>query len=211
MGAPNRNTITLKGSTKTVTEFFGYAVNSILYQRGIYPPESFQVQKRYGLSLMVTAEEALTKYLTDVLTQMSDWLLAGQLQKMVMVVTSCVSRQVLERWTFDILTDPTAIAAADGAERPEKEVVAEIQAIIRQITASVTFLPLLQDRCSFDLLVYADAESTVPGTWEDSDAKLIQNASDVKLRSFATKVHKVETLVSYREDDAENSSIAANS
>lgn len=26
--------------------------------------------------------------------------------------------------------------------------VAEIQAIIRQITASVTFLPLLQDRCA---------------------------------------------------------------
>lgn len=36
----------------------------------------------------------------------------------------------------------------DGAERPEKLVVAEIQAIIRQITASVTFLPLLQDRCA---------------------------------------------------------------
>lgn len=29
----------------------------------------------------------------------------------------------------------------------------EIQAIIRQITASVTFLPLLQDACTFDLLV----------------------------------------------------------
>lgn len=42
----------------------------------------------------------------------ADWLLAGQLQKMVMVVTSCVSKRVLERWTFDILTDPTAIAAA---------------------------------------------------------------------------------------------------
>ena len=27
MVAPNRNTITLKGSAKTVTEFFGYAVN----------------------------------------------------------------------------------------------------------------------------------------------------------------------------------------
>ena len=34
-----RQTITLKGSTKTVTEFFGYAVNSILFQRGIYGPE----------------------------------------------------------------------------------------------------------------------------------------------------------------------------
>ena len=33
-----KSTITLKGSTAIVTEFFGYAVNSILYQRGIYPP-----------------------------------------------------------------------------------------------------------------------------------------------------------------------------
>ena len=29
-----KNNITLKGSTAIVTEFFGYAVNSILFQRG---------------------------------------------------------------------------------------------------------------------------------------------------------------------------------
>jgi mitotic spindle assembly checkpoint protein MAD2 len=34
-----------------------------------------------------------------------------------------------------------------------------------QITASVTFLPLLNDRCSFDLLVYTDAQSAVPMEW----------------------------------------------
>ena len=33
-----KNEITIKGSVEIVTEFFGYAVNSILYQRGIYPP-----------------------------------------------------------------------------------------------------------------------------------------------------------------------------
>lgn len=109
----------------------------------------------YGISLMVTAEESLTKYLADVLAQMSgedinammapylpcmpassrhangiescgagssmqprvvhathaDWLLAGQLQKMVMVVTSCTTKEVQERWTFDILTNAAAIAA----------------------------------------------------------------------------------------------------
>jgi mitotic spindle assembly checkpoint protein MAD2 len=32
-------------------------------------------------------------------------------------------------------------------EKPEKEIQSEIQAIIRQITASVTFLPLLEDPC----------------------------------------------------------------
>jgi hypothetical protein len=44
---------------------------SILYQRGIYPSESFQQQKHYGLSMMVTTDPGLTKYLTSVLQQMS--------------------------------------------------------------------------------------------------------------------------------------------
>ena len=33
-------------------------------------------------------------------------------------------------------------------EKPESEIVAEVQAIIRQITASVTFLPLLDESCA---------------------------------------------------------------
>ncbi len=37
--------------------------------------------------------------------------------------------------------------------------------ILLQITASVTFLPLLNDRCSFDLLVYTDVQSAVPMEW----------------------------------------------
>ena len=36
-----RNAVTLKGSAAIVSEFFNYSINSILYQRGIYPPESF--------------------------------------------------------------------------------------------------------------------------------------------------------------------------
>jgi hypothetical protein len=33
---------------------------------------------------------------------------------------------------------------------------------------------------------------------EESDPRYIANASDVKLRSFTTKVHKVDAAVSYR-------------
>ncbi len=157
-------------------------------------------------------------------------------------------------------------------EKSDKEITSEIQAIIRQITASVTFLPLLNDACeytqlshllhnpamhghchmglhsapsghvqhnihmsplyrqdmlaqpasnpaarciwhvksnslllgqfnmcsanrgtagTFDLLVYTDAASSVPTEWEDSDPRFIQNAADVKLRSFTTKVRMV--------------------
>lgn len=74
------------------------------------------------------------------------------------------------------------------SDKPLKEITQEIQAIIRQITASVTFLPILDEPCSFDLLVYADKEATVPVLWEDSDPCYIENGEKVSLRSFNTKV-----------------------
>mmetsp|Transcript_7043 Transcript_7043/g.8075 ORF Transcript_7043/g.8075 Transcript_7043/m.8075 type:complete len:204 (+) Transcript_7043:175-786(+) len=198
--AATRNTITLRGSTEIVTEFFGYAVNSILYQRGIYPPETFERKKKYGLTMLVTTDHGLNSYLASVLRQISDWLLAGTLQKLVLVITSTVSREVLERWAFDIETDPEVVSGGPPAQKPEKEIMGEIQAIIRQITASVTFLPLLSDPCTFDLLVYTHASSSVPTEWEESDPRYIQNSAEVRLRSFTTKVHKVDAMVSYKED-----------
>jgi mitotic spindle assembly checkpoint protein MAD2 len=48
-----KNTITLKGSTEIVTEFFGYSINSILYQRGIYPPESFSRVNKWDHVVLV--------------------------------------------------------------------------------------------------------------------------------------------------------------
>lgn len=84
------NTITIKGSTDIVTEFFGkhsptacdvpnltviqplgYSINSILYQRGIYPPEDFVKVNKYGLGMLVTKDEGLKKYLNNVLNQLS--------------------------------------------------------------------------------------------------------------------------------------------
>jgi len=85
--------------------------------------------------------------------------------------------------------------------KTEKEINSEIAAIIRQITASVTFLPLLNEPCSFDLLVYTNKDANVSKKWEDSDPRYIVNSQQVKLRSFTTSVHKVEGMVSYKEKD----------
>jgi len=87
------------------------------------------------------------------------------------------------------------------AEKTDAEIQSEIQSIFRQITASVTFLPELDGDCTFNVLVYADADSEVPMEWGDSDAKEIQNGEKVQLRSFSTSNHKVDTLVSYRLGD----------
>lgn len=89
-------------------------------------------------------------------------------------------------------------AEAPPVERTEAEIQSDIQSLFRQITASVTFLPQLQGDCTFNVLVYADADSDVPMEWGDSDAKEIKDAEKVQLRSFSTSNHKVDTLVSYR-------------
>ncbi|KAI3432455.1 hypothetical protein D9Q98_004005 [Chlorella vulgaris] len=197
-----KNEITLKGSVATVTAFFRHALSSILYQRGIYAPESFEPVKAYGLTVMAVKEDKLISYLQAVLQQFSEWLEGGALQKVVLVVTGVASKEVLERWTFDIQTDKGVVAgSASLPEKAESQITQEIQAIIRQITASVTFLPLLQDACTIDLLAYTDKENAVPLDWEESDPRYITGAADVKLRAFSTKVHNVEALVSYKADD----------
>ena len=38
MSQATKSQVTLKGSAQMVSEFFNYGINSILYQRGIYPP-----------------------------------------------------------------------------------------------------------------------------------------------------------------------------
>lgn len=85
-----------------------------------------------------------------------------------------------------------------STDKTEVEIQAEIAAIFRQITASVTFLPQLSGDCTFNVLVYADADSDVPVEWGDSDAKEIENGERVQLRGFSTANHRVDTLVSYR-------------
>jgi mitotic spindle assembly checkpoint protein MAD2 len=199
---------TLKGSVQIVQEFFGYAINSILYQRGIYPPDTFARNPKYGLSMMVTTDEALTTYLSNVLVQLEGWMTSGSVQRLVLVIEGLESHSTLERWDFKLEQEAPA-AQADGVKpsKSRKDIQREIQAIIRQITASVTFLPILDEPCAFDLLVYTSADAAVPASWEDSDPRYINpdQCESVRLRSFTTSVHKVDTCVMYKggglEDD----------
>jgi len=96
---------------------------------------------------------------------------------------------------------------------------------MKQITASVTFLPVLEEECetetrdpgislllsndpqshvvtgSFTLLAYTSTQDplALPEKWNDADPHLIDKGKveQVRLRSFSTNVHKME--VSFEE------------
>ncbi|KAE8363010.1 DNA-binding protein [Aspergillus caelatus] len=209
--------LSLKGSSKLVAEFFEYSINSILFQRGVYPPEDFTTVKKYGLNMLITSDDQVKAYIKKIMSQLNKWMMGGKISKLVVVITDKETGEHVERWQFDVeifgkrskSTKSQASGDKENAgpenadpqapvEKTEKEIQEEIQAIFRQITASVTFLPVLDGDCTFNVLVYADADSEVPVEWGDSDAKEIKNAEKVQLRSFSTNNHRVETLVSYR-------------
>ena len=128
------------------------------------------------------------------------------MSKLVMAILSQETRQVLERWQFDI--QPTSIPSSNttttttSSPKTPQEIQMEIQAILRQITASTTFLPILTTPCTFNLLVYADRDAHVPVDWCDSDPLFVKQGKEeqVKLRSFSTGVHQVDAMVAYHLD-----------
>ncbi|XP_057303462.1 mitotic spindle assembly checkpoint protein MAD2A-like [Hydractinia symbiolongicarpus] len=196
--ASKTDAITLKGSAELVCDFFTYGVNSILFQRGVYPMESFSRKTAYGLPTYVTDKPELTEYINSFVSQLKTWLMTKTIQKIVLVITSVVTNEDLERWQFNVECDKTANESTQQTEKPLNEIQKEIQNVIRQIVSSVTFLPLIDELCSFNILAYTDKDSDVPATWEDGREHYISNSEEVKLKNFSTLIHKVDMAVCYK-------------
>ncbi|KAG1864523.1 DNA-binding protein [Suillus fuscotomentosus] len=200
--APTRQAITLKGSTNLVTEFFKYAANTILFQRGVYPSDDFHMVKKYGQTVLVTQDLALENYLDRILKQVNKWLLTGSVTQLVLAIISKDARLPLERWVFDVnLVEQPADSAEPIPAKPESEIQAEIRYILKQIVSTVTFLPIIDTPTVFNILAYTHDSADVPADeWVDTDPLAIEasKSQQVKLRSFSTDVHRIEALVAYR-------------
>lgn len=215
MSNSSKSPVHLKGSVNIVVEFFNYGINSILYQRGLYPSETFMQREKYGLPLLVTKNPQLKSYLDIILEQMRKFLETKNVHKIVIVILKLETKEVVERWQFDVELETASrqinnneIENSTSSKPPvdEKKLLKEIQdgirGVIRQITASVTFLPALEGAHSFDILLFTDKDVELPNNeWSDTNAKLIENAQHVQLRGFTTQIHKVEPVVSYLTKD----------
>ncbi|VDK76940.1 unnamed protein product [Litomosoides sigmodontis] len=216
-----RDIISLKGSAQLIQEFFHFGLNNILYLRGIYPADSFEKEKKYGLTMLISKNLELQQYLEPLLKQVklnkrwvfmgilcsirdvdarvTDWLENKQLRKLVVAISDLQTKTPVERWQFDIETEE--ITGQDGEnltkEKHERKIRQEMAEVMRQITASVTFLPLLESPCSFDVLIYTGKEADTPENWAETSACLIKGAEQVQLRSFSTAVHSVHTKKIY--------------
>ncbi|KAK3926231.1 Mitotic spindle assembly checkpoint protein MAD2A [Frankliniella fusca] len=214
-----KNNITLKGSAEIVMEYLNYGINSILFQRGVYPPETFKTVENFGLSIFVSTDEKIISFVDTVLKQMKDWLLEEKVQKISMIITNISTKEALERWDFNVKYEAASGETADIQQLKDTKVARngkidaskvgskelkviqnEIRDVLRQICSTVSFLPLLDCLCAFDIHIYTNNDCEVPNDWNETAPCIIANSQELQLRTFSTSLHHMATVVSYKAD-----------
>ncbi|BFF98087.1 mitotic spindle assembly checkpoint protein MAD2A [Drosophila madeirensis] len=197
-----KNCITLKGSAQIIVEYLKYGIHSILFQRGIYPAENFDSTQQYGLTILMSKDPKIETFLKNVLSQTEEWLSKNMINKISMVITNAHSKEVLECWDFKMQAEMGDNQSADPTQRTSSKdqtrIQNEIRDVMRQISATVSYLPLLDCICTFDVMIHTLENTELPAKWDETGAIVIQNAQAVQLRSFSTGLHKVETVVNYK-------------
>ena len=139
--------------------------------------------------------------------QIQNWIQIDGVREICLILKNSESNETLERWQFKII-----LVSDPSLEKSNKEVEAEIRALMKQISASVTFLPLIEVKSnsfflileSFDVIVYVREEALlkdhniIKKDWNDSEQFLINNGESVDFRHFTTKTHKVNAVVTYK-------------
>lgn len=119
-----------------------------------------------------------------------------------MVICNVITKEVLERWDFKVQYEGSADESSpDSVGNKELSTIQkEIRDVLRQICSTVSFLPLLDCPCAFDLQIYTKPDVNVPTEWAETAPSYIANSQELQLRTFSTSLHKMETIVSYKGD-----------
>lgn len=48
----------------------GYGIHSILYQRAVYPSETFEMIEKFGVRVMLSQDDKIIRFINSVLSQM---------------------------------------------------------------------------------------------------------------------------------------------
>lgn len=132
------------GSSKLVAEFFEYSINTILFQRGVYPAEDFTPVKKYGLNMLVSSDDQVKSYIKRIMSQLNKWMQKSKISRFVVVITSKETGEHVERWQFDVnllgrnSKSKTRSGGAENENADSKSVdVGSLLLDIRSLTSTV--------------------------------------------------------------------------
>jgi mitotic spindle assembly checkpoint protein MAD2B len=83
--------------------FLEAAIHTVLYARGVYPPELFELRKQYNVPVRMARHPVLRDYIASLLTadQLGHWLQRGLVDQLVLAILA-PDGQPLERFVFEL-------------------------------------------------------------------------------------------------------------
>ncbi len=83
--------------------FLEAAIHTVLYARGVYPPELFELRKQYNVPVRMARHPALRDYIASLLTadELGQWLQRGLVDQLVLAILA-PDGQPLERFVFEL-------------------------------------------------------------------------------------------------------------
>lgn len=72
--------------------------------------------KKYGLNMLVSADDQVKAYVKKIMSQLDRWMVGGKISKLVIVITDKDTGEHVERWQFDVSSPslPSLLADIDG-------------------------------------------------------------------------------------------------
>jgi mitotic spindle assembly checkpoint protein MAD2B len=175
---------TYQAIVSTFSSLLTVAVHTILYERGIYPADSFTSARKYNAAVRQNRSPVVCKWIADAVSAVESEILKGLVSRVALVVFSLKS-EPLERYMFDISGFPKVPAnEAHTQFDPQSATILhsvvdleeQFRAAMQRISFASSRLPKLPDNCTFTLSVELndDAEAPIqhPQPWIPSEPEL---------------------------------------
>lgn len=139
------------------------------------------------------------KYLKDISTQISQMMMKKCLKQIDAIFRRVDSQETVEKWEFVVECQNQELDKDGEVPVDIKAVRGTIREIFRQITSSVSFLPLLEHEVVFEILLHIKKDTELQeNLWADSQNHLMTNSETVEFKRFNTNIHELKTQVRYK-------------
>ncbi|KAG8835150.1 Mitotic spindle checkpoint component mad2 [Serendipita sp. 399] len=170
----------MSGKYQQLLELLYYSIHSILFHRGVFTREEFDLTSKYGETQYILADSQTRHFIDTFLAQVDAWIETGDITHMVMIILAKDDGRTLERWTFDITkheNGPTIRGpgiTSNGSTVPgglSNDIA--VPNVLRQLAAAISVLPDLPTPAIFNLQAYVASEDKnlpnhPPGQWKES-------------------------------------------
>jgi hypothetical protein len=180
---------------KSVLVFLKVAVETILFSREAYPPETFEKTRVFGILTPTTRSKLLRNYIETVFSELGPWIEADLVER-VSVAFWSPDKVLLEKFTFEMHFHPeNKPATANDTENAFRSFLLKIgvcDSLLKEIPKGSPWSIVVQKNSVTEEF---NSESQKSDKWVTAGDGELQNGEIIPLKSFTTGFMKLQLFV----------------